>query len=72
MFYEKDWLLGLVQKFKETGDIICYRGHSISLDEQRNILPYKSWGVYGENEDGICQKSLIMPTGIAGVLYPNG
>jgi FkbM family methyltransferase len=69
LFYHKDWIKNLVEKWDSKNPlVIANRVHRITFDQDRNIEPYKKWkSVYRENLKG---SDLNFPTSGAGILYP--
>ncbi len=49
--------------------VISYRAHKVSYSATGGLLPYKSWDRCTRNEEASFD---IFPTGIGGILYPNG
>lgn len=68
VFYPTNWLENLCDKYQQVNGVVCCRGKKISVDDNCNVLPYKQWN--SPNRHNIENSVLLMPTGIAGVMYP--
>jgi len=69
IFYTDTWLEELLSCHnQEPNKVICHRGHRIALDDSGDVKPYREWN----SSDGasLDLENVLMPTGIAGVLYP--
>ena len=68
--YPSTWLDGLVSGFDpDNWEVLCWRGHSIELDETGNPLAYVRWR---RNVAATGSSARIFPTGVGGVLYRPG
>ena len=64
VFYSETWLAKLLEGAEQHPDkVIAYRGHTISLNADGQMQPYREWKDGFDNER-------FLPTGVAGVLYP--
>jgi hypothetical protein len=69
IYYDGNWIKGLVDGVGDSRNVVCYRAHEIRLDEHGGLLPYAQWR-HNVPERKI--SSLFLPTGVGGVLYPPG
>ena len=70
VFYGKRWLERLVRvHVRHPGSVIYYRGHRPLLAPDGQLLPYKDW-MHDCRDQG--ETSIALPTGVGGVLYPEG
>jgi hypothetical protein len=69
-YYPASWF-GLLKNAycKNPKKIYCHRAHEIILDGDKNIIPYNEWR---QAVRTIENNKRIFPTGIGGILYPNG
>lgn len=51
------------------GCVVGHRVHKITLDAQKNILPYSEWEQEATDQS---KSNLIMAIGIGGIFYPSG
>jgi hypothetical protein len=71
VYYHETWLKGLLDASEQApNSVMCYRGHAISLNSDLSIQPYANWKPENNKRKEIMVDKLLMPTGIAGVLYP--
>lgn len=67
IFYDKDWLKGLLEESEKYPHcIICHRGHIVKLTKE-GLAPYKKW-----KKKAQCKAPSFfnLSTGAGGVLYP--
>lgn len=69
IIYPKDWLKSLVETSNRfPNDVVFYRGHVIKCDDSGELLSYNDFSqAYGQS-----RSLLNLPTGVSGVLYPQG
>jgi hypothetical protein len=71
VYYHESWLEGLIEASENDPKcIICYRGHHLALNENGTIKHADDWTLSKNQRDDVPLSRILMPTGIAGVLYP--
>jgi hypothetical protein len=71
VFYHESWLKGLLEASElSPNSVMCYRGHAIALNRDLSVQPYVNWKPENNKRKDILADRLLMPTGVAGVLYP--
>jgi hypothetical protein len=69
--YPKRWFEELDEAYRKDNTAIhCHRAHMITLDNANKVKPYLQWKWLSQGESG--PHDLIFPTGVGGVLYPQG
>lgn len=68
VYYHPHWLEELVVGMK-SDTVTCHRAHRITYSPDGAIMSYRDWE---KNIRGPVSGSSIFPTGVGGVLYPNG
>ena len=73
IFYPHNWFEQLMAEHgKNPQKIVCHRAHGITVDEDHNPLPYGKWNRCIEPGKYKTHEPNIFPTGIGGILYPQG
>jgi len=68
IFHQDSWLKELKNAHEESPGKICFhRAHELSLDENKNVIPYMTWRSCVQM---IEYPRRLFPTGVGGILYP--
>jgi hypothetical protein len=71
VYYHESWLAGLLEASEQhQNNVICYRGHHLALNEDGTIKSADEWVLGNHKRSDVPDDRILMPTGIAGVLYP--
>ena len=71
LVYSSELIESLINTYKKYPNCVCARRvHKMKFDQNRNILPYKTWEYEYKKER--TPSYLLCPTGCGGVLYPAG
>lgn len=71
VFYPPEWLAELVRAYQPAQPtIVCHRAHRLSFESDGSIAPYRSWTWDVQDEAARRPSTDLLPTGVAGVLYP--
>ena len=66
-YFGRDWLKGLVNAWREDGEVVCRRAHRVRIGADGMPLGYDGWGWEIDAGDA---SPLVFPTSGGGVLYP--
>ncbi|MHB8131571.1 MAG: glycosyltransferase family A protein [Mobilitalea sp.] len=70
VFYPEDWIEQLLKTNEEyPAAVCCYRANCMTFDENNQLMPYRKWKSLSDGIKG--PSSLLLPTGVGGVLYPS-
>ncbi len=73
IYYPDYWLERLVTAFDpQQPTIVYHRGHRLAYLPDGSLAPYRSWERNVMDQDSLIPGTVIMPTGVGGVLYPPG
>ena len=73
IYYPEDWLKGLVDAYDPDHPTIVYhRGHRLTYLPDGSLAPYRRWQRGVRDKASLLPATDILPTGVAGVLYPPG
>jgi len=71
LYYSSTWLETLVSGYDtENPSIVCSRAHRIRFDAEGGLRPYRQWEWDVQDEASRMPCADILPTGMAGTLYP--